>query len=81
MSMIQYSLGICGTLGSWFLMMRAGRRTIYVYGLATLLTLLLIIGIMGCYNNSSAMSWTIGSMLLVYTFICNPSSLLPHHVL
>lgn len=52
MTMGQYALGAIGTILSWFLMSRVGRRTLYLYGLLALLSLLLIIG----------------SMLLVYTF-------------
>ena len=70
MSIVQYALGACGTVGSWFLMARAGRRTLYVYGLIGLVILLLIIGILGTVHTSSSVSWAIGSMLLVYTFIC-----------
>lgn len=67
MSMGQYALGICGTLGSWFLMTRLGRRTLYVHGLAILTLLLLIIGLISISNSKGA-SWGIGSMLLIYTF-------------
>lgn len=48
-------------------MHRAGRRTLYVNGLAILTILLLIIGLISISNSKGA-SWGIGSMLLVYTF-------------
>lgn len=67
MSMAQYALGFIGTVGSWFLMGRAGRRTIYVNGLAFLCVLLLLIGLISISNSKGA-SWGIGSMLLIYTF-------------
>jgi len=67
MSMGQYALGICGTVGSWFLMARAGRRTLYTYGLALLTLLLLLVGLISISNSKGA-SWGIGSLLLVYTF-------------
>jgi len=67
MSMAQYALGFIGTVGSWFLMGRAGRRTIYVNGLAVLCILLLLIGLISISNSKGA-SWGIGSMLLIYTF-------------
>jgi SP family general alpha glucoside:H+ symporter-like MFS transporter len=63
----QYALGICGTVGSWFLMARAGRRTLYTYGLALLTLLLLLVGLISISNSKGA-SWGIGSLLLVYTF-------------
>jgi SP family general alpha glucoside:H+ symporter-like MFS transporter len=56
-----------GTLLSWALMHRVGRRTIYFYGLVILTTLLLIIGLVSLGHGSST-SWAIGSMLLIYTF-------------
>jgi MFS transporter, SP family, general alpha glucoside:H+ symporter len=35
LAMAQYSLGAIGTIGSWFLMMWCGRRTLYLVGLTT----------------------------------------------
>jgi len=67
MSMAQYALGALGTIGSWFLMSRAGRRTLYINGLALLTLLLLLIGLVSISNSKGA-SWGIGSLLLVYTF-------------
>src|SRR5579859_6685457 len=45
----------------------AGRRTVYVNGLAVLTFLLLLIGLVSISNSKGA-SWGIGSLLLVYTF-------------
>jgi SP family general alpha glucoside:H+ symporter-like MFS transporter len=68
--MAQYALGAIGTIGSWFLMSRAGRRTIYVWGLFVMFVILLIIGLTGIAPASNqGASWAIGSMLLVYTFV------------
>jgi len=59
---------------------RFGRRTLYLWGLAILAVLLLVIGSLGVAksehqsqsltpsNVSSELGWAIGSMLLVYTF-------------
>ena len=70
LNMAQYALGAIGTLGSWFLIRWAGRRTLYVWGLVVMFILLLVIGFAGIEpaNNRPA-SWAIGSMLLLYTFI------------
>ena len=66
----QYALGMVGTFGSWFLMMRAGRRSIYLYGSCVLFCLLLIIGFTAIAPESNIASrWAIGSMLLLFTFI------------
>ena len=68
-SMIQYSLGAIGTVCSWFLMARFGRRTLYLGGLIILDCLLLIIGFVSLAPNSNLVAkWVVGSMLLVYTF-------------
>jgi SP family general alpha glucoside:H+ symporter-like MFS transporter len=48
-------------------MSRVGRRTLYVYGLALLTILLLLIGLISI-SNSKAASWCLGSFLLLYTF-------------
>ncbi|GAA6037594.1 hypothetical protein JCM8097_006131 [Rhodosporidiobolus ruineniae] len=80
LSIVQYAIGIVGTLSSWFLMAAAGRRTLYIGGLITMTSLLVIIGGMGCIdrNNTSAQDvatparfckWAIGAMLLVYTAV------------
>jgi SP family general alpha glucoside:H+ symporter-like MFS transporter len=68
MSLGQYSLGVVGTILSWFLMARAGRRTIYLCGVATLFTLLMIVGFVSLSKTTGA-TWAIGAMLLVFTFI------------
>ncbi|KAG0652955.1 Maltose transport MAL61 [Hyphodiscus hymeniophilus] len=67
MSMAQYALGAIGTMGSWFLMSHAGRRTLYINGLALLTLLLLLIGLVSISTSKGA-SWGIGSLLLIYTF-------------
>jgi len=70
LSMVQYALGMIGTMGSWFLMARAGRRTLYFYGSCALFALLLIIGLTSIAPESNIASrWAIGSMLLIFTFV------------
>ncbi|KAK9482230.1 putative sugar transporter [Lipomyces starkeyi] len=70
MTLAQYGLGIIGTLSSWFLMSRFGRRTIYLGGLVIADVLLLVIGLTSIApaSNSRA-SWAIGSLLLVFIFV------------
>ncbi|CZR67483.1 probable transporter (major facilitator superfamily) [Phialocephala subalpina] len=70
LSMGQYALGMIGTMGSWFLMSRAGRRTLYFNGSLVLFALLMIIGLTAIAPASNLGSrWAIGSMLLIFTFI------------
>ncbi|KAM3506321.1 hypothetical protein MY10362_002432 [Beauveria mimosiformis] len=70
MSLTQYAIGFIGTLLSWFLMTRFGRRSLYLYGQCILFTLLLAIGGAAFAGRRNiAAQWAIGSMLLVYTFV------------
>jgi SP family general alpha glucoside:H+ symporter-like MFS transporter len=69
MSLVQYAIGVIGTLSSWVLMTYFGRRTLYVGGLGLLTIVLLVIGFVSIAPSTSAISWATGSMLLVYTFI------------
>ena len=68
-AMGQYALGAIGTIGSWFLMARAGRRTLYLWGLVFLDIELLIIGFVALAPASNvAAPYVIGSLLLIFTF-------------
>ncbi|CAG8090836.1 unnamed protein product [Penicillium salamii] len=69
MSLVQYAIGVVGTIGSWVLMTYFGRRTLYVGGLMLLSVVLLVIGFVSIAPSTSAISWATGSMLLVYTFV------------
>ncbi|CAI7572628.1 unnamed protein product [Penicillium palitans] len=78
MSIVQYALGIVGVFVAWTLLPRFGRRTIYLWGLAILAVLLLVIGSLGVAESrspspahssgGSRLAWSVGSMLLVHTF-------------
>lgn len=70
LSLGQYALGALGTISSWFLMARFGRRSLYIYGQVLMLCLLLIIGFTALAPRSNTgAQWAIGSMLLIFTFI------------
>lgn len=70
MTIVQYALGAVGTVVSWGLMSRVGRRTLYLSGLSIQTVLLLIIGGLGFASRSSmGASWGIGALLLVYTAV------------
>ncbi|GLI80317.1 hypothetical protein PoHVEF18_008670 [Penicillium ochrochloron] len=69
MSMALYALGAIGTISSWPMMSRYGRRTLYVGGLGCMMILLLIIGFLGIISKKSVPAqWAVGSLLLIYTF-------------
>jgi SP family general alpha glucoside:H+ symporter-like MFS transporter len=70
LSLGQYALGAVGTILSWFLMMKFGRRTLYIWGQVAMVVLLIIVGALGIAPSSNAgAQWGIGAMILVYTFV------------
>ncbi|KAJ5125751.1 hypothetical protein N7448_005065 [Penicillium atrosanguineum] len=80
MTIVQYVIGIIGVFIAWAMLPRFGRRTLYLWGLATLTVVLLIIGGLGAAQShypahskatsgvKNQLAWAIGSMLLVHTF-------------
>ncbi|KAF4333105.1 major facilitator superfamily transporter SP family general alpha glucoside:H+ symporter [Fusarium beomiforme] len=68
MTIAQFALGFIGTVLSWPLMARVGRRKIYVWGLFLLTVILFVTGCLGIPPKAASRSWAIGSLLLVYTF-------------
>ncbi|KAH0277784.1 sugar porter family MFS transporter, partial [Aureobasidium melanogenum] len=70
MSLGQYGLGAVGTLLSWVLMMKFGRRTLYLWGQIAMASILLIVGFLGIAPRSmEGAQWGIGAMILIYTFV------------
>jgi SP family general alpha glucoside:H+ symporter-like MFS transporter len=66
----QYALGAAGTIASWFVMTKVGRRALYLWGCVALFVILVIIGGMGIPSKpSTALSWTAGSFMLLFTGI------------
>lgn len=72
MNVAQYALGLIGTLTSWLLMGKFGRRALFFYGLCTLFCFLMVIGGLGVISQENmAAAWALGSLLLVYTYVYN----------
>ncbi|KAK5103234.1 hypothetical protein LTS08_004040 [Lithohypha guttulata] len=70
MNIGQYCMGFAGTVGSWFLMRRLGRRFLYLWGLLIMCGLLVVVGGLGFISNDNeGAQWGIGSLLLIYTFV------------
>jgi len=74
-AMGQYALGAFGTLLSWFLMIKFGRRTLYFWGLVAMFICLIVIGGLGCIKKKTGggAGYGVGSLLLIYTFIYDAS--------
>jgi SP family general alpha glucoside:H+ symporter-like MFS transporter len=64
------SMFIIGTVASWFLLSRFGRRTLYIAGLVAMAVVLLIIGALD-FNNTDASKWASGALLVVLNFAYN----------
>lgn len=65
----QYSINCIGVFGAWFLMAwGVGRRSLYLYGLCGLCTMLLIMGFLGLVPKAhkDAASLATGSIMLVW---------------
>lgn len=70
-----FNLGLgvtaCGVLGnfmSWFFINNAGRRKIFVYGMALLTAMLLLIGVLDVVPTSAA-KWVQASITVVWAFV------------
>jgi SP family general alpha glucoside:H+ symporter-like MFS transporter len=79
---VSYSIGLggtavafCGTIASWFILARVGRRRIYTAGMATLCVILFIIGVSAASTSDDA-KWVAGALtvvwLLVYSLTVGP---------
>nr|POF01186.1 general alpha-glucoside permease [Quercus suber] len=72
MSISFLALGFIGTCASWWAQTYFGRRTIYNGGLAALVLILLLIGILDCipgYETTPGVIWTQSSLMLVWNFV------------
>lgn len=68
------AVGFVGTIVSWFLMLRYGRRSIYLHGLSVLVVLQLLIGILDCIPGRPAgVAWAESSLMLVWNFFYDVS--------
>ena len=60
MTIGQFALDAVGTVGSWFVMGFAGRRTMYLYGSSMLCIIMLIIGCLATRQDETRFQWAIG---------------------
>ncbi|CAO1619798.1 unnamed protein product [Sympodiomycopsis kandeliae] len=69
MSIGLFAVGFVGTVSSWFVMQKFNRRSMFLFGQAAAFLILLGIGIAASVKETSAASWAIGGLLLLFTFI------------
>ena len=65
----QYGINCVGVFGAWFLMaMGIGRRSLYLYGLCGLFTMLFVMGFLGLVpaDHKSSASLATGSMMIIW---------------
>ncbi|GAB5588886.1 hypothetical protein Unana1_03786 [Umbelopsis nana] len=66
----QYALGFIGTVISWFLITKFGRRTVYLTGLVILNILMLLIGFIALAPESNTLiPWVTSCLLLLFVFV------------
>lgn len=62
-------MGWVATILSWFLIIRIGRRRIYLVGLFFLVVLMIIMGILDCIpNRPASVAWAESAMMIVWNF-------------
>ena len=64
-----YGLAIVGNILAWVWMQYAGRRTLYLVGLTGCFICLVAGGIVGSLPVTAATSWTLGSLIILLTFV------------
>ncbi|XXG97251.1 hypothetical protein Hte_003547 [Hypoxylon texense] len=68
----QNALNFVGTVASWFILNKIGRRTLVFSGMVFMFILLIITGFMGIHvPPSTAESWTAGTMVLILSTTAN----------
>lgn len=69
LSIGQYAMGLVGTVLSWFMMTYIGRRTIYIGGLVSIVTLFFIMGCVALAPESNtAAPWVVAVLELMIVF-------------
>ncbi|KAI1376009.1 sugar transporter [Hypoxylon crocopeplum] len=68
----QSGLNAVGTIASWFILNKVGRKTLVLGGMVVMFILLLITGFMGIHvPPSTAESWTAGTMVILLSATAN----------
>ena len=62
-------LNILGTVCSWFVMARVGRRTLYIYGLVLMILTGAIVGFVAIPGMTPASAWATGGLMIINNFV------------
>lgn len=66
-----FALAMLGNIICWILMQKCGRRTLYIAGLVICCCVMVVIGVVSCLTTSPSISWALGALVIVLTFIFN----------
>lgn len=69
LSLGMYGMGIVGGIISWVLLPSVGRRTLYLWGTFLMFIVLTTAGVVGTRPDSVWSSWTLGSLVILLTFV------------
>jgi len=69
LSLGMYGMAIVGAMISWFLLPVVGRRTLYLWGTGLIFIILIIGGSVGTQPQTAWVSWTLGSLVILLTFV------------
>jgi MFS transporter, SP family, general alpha glucoside:H+ symporter len=69
LSLGMYGMAIVGAMISWFLLPVMGRRTLYLWGTGLIFFILIIAGSVGTQLETAWVSWTLGSLVVLLTFV------------
>ena len=70
LSLGQTGIGAAGTIASWFVLNKVGRKKLMCGGLVVMFCLLIVAGAMGVPSKpSAALSWTAGTMVLLLSAV------------
>ncbi|KFY13824.1 hypothetical protein V491_06259 [Pseudogymnoascus sp. VKM F-3775] len=59
-------IALAGTIASWFVMPRVGRRTLYLVGLSVMFTVLMVVGFLGIPTPRPWIGWTSGALMMIF---------------
>lgn len=71
-------MAFVGTIISWFLLSRFGRRTLYLGGMLVMCAVLLIIGVLASASTAGGVKWGQAAMCLCWLFTYSMTVSVPH---